>query len=164
MRARSLLIAMVVALVASLGLAVPAHAATLKTISFKTQLTNTSDETSTYGNRQYGTATFEGSATIGGEQVQVRRDSVINYVSDNGSIGGFVTVTWKDGSRLSMEVSGSTLSYASGASFNASLEVFSATGRWKGYIGHGIMRGGRTGALGTVPDSYAFQITLSKQS
>lgn len=139
----------------------PAHAETRVSLTFKAQLANVSNNTSTYGDLQYGTTTLQGASLVRGEEVLVRRDSVVEYTAGTGPIGGFLTVTWKDGSRLSMRVSGSALSDASGADFAASLVVFSAAGRWKGYQGQGVMRGSRSGSLGSVV-TYTYRLTLSR--
>lgn len=141
--------------------AVPAHADPRTTLTFKAQLANVSNNTSTFGNLQYGTTTLEGASLVKGEEVVIRRDSVVEYTRGSGPIGGFLTVTWKDGSRISMRVNGSALSDASGADFTASLEVFSTAGRWSRYIGHGVMRGARPGPLGTAV-TYTYRLTMSK--
>ena len=52
MRARRLIAAIVVVTIGALAWAAPAHAAKVVTLSFKTQLANVSDETTTYGSRQ----------------------------------------------------------------------------------------------------------------
>lgn len=161
LRAIVVALASLVSVIGVLGITAPAHADTRVTITFKAQLANVSNNTSTYGDLQYGTTTLQGASLVKGEEVVVRRDSVVEYVAGTGPIGGFLTVTWKDGSRLSMRVSGSALSDASGADFAASLVVFSASGRWKGYLGQGVMRGTRSGALGS-PVTYTYRLTLSK--
>ena len=130
------------------------------TITFKAQLANVSNNATTYGDLQYGTTTLQGASLVNGEEVLVRRDSVVEYTKGSGPIGGFLTVTWKDGSRLSMRVAGSALTDTSGTDFTASLEVFSAAGRWKGFQGHGVMRGSRSGALG-APVTYTYRVTLA---
>ncbi len=80
----------------------PAQAADSRvTITFKAQLANVSNNTSTFGDLQYGTTTLQGASLVKGEEVLVRRDSVVEYVDGTGPIGGFLTVTWKDGSRIS---------------------------------------------------------------
>lgn len=158
-------VAALVSLIAMLGLLVtasPAHAETRVTLTFKAQLANVSNNTSTYGDLQYGTTTLQGASLVKGEEVLVRRDSVVEYTAGSGPIGGFLTVTWKDGTRLSMRVAGSALSDAAGTDFTASLDVFSTAGRWKGYQGHGVMRGSRSGALG-APVTYTYRITLAKR-
>lgn len=162
-RMRGAVIALVTCALAFALAAPPVHAATRVTLTFKAQLANVSNNTSTYGDLQYGTTTLQGASLVNGEEVLVRRDSVVEYTSGTGPIGGFLTVTWKDGSRLSMRVSGSALSDASGADFAASLAVFSTAGRWKGYAGQGVMRGTRSGALGAAV-TYTYRITLSKAS
>lgn len=155
------------ALVALLGTALlavvsPAHAADSRiTITFKAQLANVSNNTSTFGDLQYGTTTLQGASLVKGEEVLVRRDSVVEYVDGTGPIGGFLTVTWKDGSRVSMRVAGSGVTASNRTDFTANLDVFSAAGRWKGYVGHGIMRGVRDGALGS-PVVYTYRVTLTK--
>ena len=154
-------------LVALLGAALVATAApaqasdTRVTITFKAQLANVSNDTSTYGDLQYGTTTLQGASLVKGEEVLVRRDSVVEYVDGSGPIGGFLTVTWADGSRVSMRVSGTGIKASQRTDFIASLDVFSTAGRWKGYVGHGVMRGVRDGALGS-PVVYTYRVTLTK--
>lgn len=158
------LVALAITCALALSLAAsPAQAATRVTLVFKAQLANVSNNTSTYGDLQYGTTTLQGASLVNGEEVLVRRDSVVEYTKGSGPIGGFLTVTWKDGSRLSMRVAGSALTDTSGTDFTASLEVFSAAGRWKGFQGHGVMRGSRSGALGT-PVTYTYRVTLAKSA
>lgn len=140
----------------------PAHADTRVTLTFKAQLANVSNNTSTYGALQYGTTTLQGASLVNGEEVLVRRDSVVEYTAGSGPIGGFLTVTWKDGSRLSMRVSGTALTDTAGTDFTASLAVFDAAGRWKGYAGQGVMRGSRSGTLGAAV-TYTYRLTLAKR-
>lgn len=145
-----------------IAMASPAQAAdTRVTITFKAQLANVSNNTSTFGDLQYGTTTLQGASLVKGEEVLVRRDSVVEYVDGTGPIGGFLTVTWKDGSRISMRVAGSGVKASERTDFTANLDVFSTAGRWKGYVGHGIMRGARDGDLGT-PVIYTYRVTLTR--
>lgn len=144
--------------------AATAHAATgSTTISFAATLPSVSNNTQTYGDLQYGTIAYQGTTLINGEEVVVRRDSVLDYLNGSGPIGGFLTVTWKDGSRLSMRVAGSSVNTSDGPNFTASLAVFSATGRWSGDAGAGVMRGSRKGPIGT-PATYTYRITLTPRS
>lgn len=155
------------ALIALLGafvvaVASPARAAdTRVTFTFKAQLANVSNNTSTFGALQYGTTTLQGASLIKGDEVVVRRDSVVEYVDGTGPIGGFLTVTWQDGSRISMRVAGTGIKAAQRTDFTAALDVFSTAGRWKGYVGQGVMRGARDGALGS-PVVYTYRVTLTK--
>lgn len=158
----ALIIALALAL-AVLGVASPAQADSRITLIFKARLANVSNNTTTFGDLQYGTTTLEGASLVNGEEVLVRRDSVVEYVAGNGPIGGFLTVVWKDGSRVSMRVAGSALGDANGADFVADLTVFSTAGRWTGYRGQGVMRGSRPGPLGT-PVTYTYRLTLRKAS
>ncbi len=140
----------------------PAQAAdTRVTITFKAQLANVSNNTSTFGDLQYGTTTLQGASLVKGEEVLVRRDSVVEYTDGTGPIGGFLTVSWTDGSRISMRVAGTGIKAADRTDFTANLDVFSTSGRWKGYIGHGFMRGVRVGALGSAV-VYTYRVTLTK--
>ena len=160
-RTRTVVIAIVACGLARVATTSPAQAASRVTLTFKAQLANVSNSTSTYGDLQYGTTTLQGATLVNGEEVLVRRDSVVEYTAGTGPIGGFLTVIWKDGSRLSMRVAGSALSDSAGTDFTASLEVFSSAGRWKGYAGHGVMRGSRSGGLG-APVTYTYRVTLTK--
>jgi len=126
-------------------------------------LVSTDSSLNTYGSLQYGTINFTGTAVVNGENVSIIRNAVVDYRSNNGPIGGFLTFLWPDGSRISMRASGSSASVGARANFLAALEVFSTSGKWTNYVGSGTMRGSRTGALGT-PITYTFRVNLLEKA
>ncbi len=114
-----------------------------------------------YGRHQYGVTVLTGKTTVRGESVDIERISVYEYTNGSGPITGFLTLTWPDGSRLSMRVGGQTEQTDAGAKIFATLRVFGAKGAWRGYTGMGLMQGIRKGPIGT-PVEYEFSIDLQK--
>jgi hypothetical protein len=111
------------------------------------------------GSHQYGVNILEGTTTIKGSRVQVQRMSVTQYVDGSGPISGFLTLTWPDGSRIGMSVTGQSQQTAKATNVYGTMQVIAATGTWKGYGGVGALVGTRRGAIGS-PVSYEMTLAL----
>jgi hypothetical protein len=158
------LVALTASLLAPAASAAGEAAATadkVTTLTFSMTLAAESKDESTIGRNQYGYTVLTGTSTIGGSAVSIERLSVYQYASGSGPIGGFLTLSWPDGSTLAMSAGGQTQQEANGAHVYATLRVFAANGRWKGFDGVGLMEGVRKGPIGT-PVVYRVTIHLQK--
>ena len=144
---------------AAQGVAMPT--AKKAVFSFSTTLDAGYKDEVQVGRFTYGVTILTGETTIKGQKVALERVSVYQYEDSSGPISGFLTMTWPDGSTVSLSVSGQTEQTASGARIFATLRAFAATGAWKGYGGMGLMQGVRKGPIGT-PVVYDFAIELTK--
>jgi hypothetical protein len=162
---RRLLAALATAVLLVAGMSVlPAQAAerAATVLTFKGELGRVSTNVKQYGDLLYGVTALQGASLVNGDPVVIDRFATVEYDDANGGpIGGFLTVTWQDGSHLSMRVSGTAVTTPDTADFTAALAVFSASGQWKGYVGSGVMRGLRTGAVGG-PVVYSYRLNLRK--
>lgn len=102
------------------------------------------------GRKLYGVNRLVGTATVAGETVEVETLGTVNYVDGNGPIGGFMTVTFGDGSALAFTVRGTSISDpdTTNAVFNADLELIGGKGRYDRPFGRGQFRGERRAELG----------------
>lgn len=122
----------------ALGLAPSARAVdTATTIQFKTVVSPSTRITSTIGNTEYGVMLFTGTGTWNGETIKIERRLSFRYTDGSGPAGGFLTLIWPDGSQIAMEGGGFTNAGPQFSDILVSLNVFAASGRWKGYTGVG---------------------------
>ncbi|MCW5942109.1 MAG: hypothetical protein KIS66_07745 [Fimbriimonadaceae bacterium] len=102
------------------------------------------------GRKVYGVNRLVGSATVDGHTVEVETLGTVNYLDGNGPIGGFLTVTFDDGSAIAFVVKGTSVSDpdTTNAVFNADLELIGGKGRYDRPFGRGRFRGERRSELG----------------
>lgn len=102
------------------------------------------------GRKLYGVNRLVGTTTVGGETVEVETLGTVNYLDGNGPIGGFLTVTFGDGSALAFTVRGTSVSDpdTSNAVFSADLALIGGKGRYDRPFGSGRFRGERRAELG----------------
>jgi hypothetical protein len=98
---------------------------------------STSKITNTIGNTQYGALLYTGVADWQGQTVQLERMLNFRYTNGDGPAGGFLTLTWPDGSQIAMEGGGFVNSSTDLSEVFVSFRVFGASGRWQGYQGIG---------------------------
>lgn len=98
----------------------------------------------------YGWNRLAGEAEIDGETVEVDMLGTVDYVNGSGPFGGFVTLTFPDGTLLSLRQDGEAQAATdtSDAELGADLTVIGGTGRFLDASGDGEWTGYRDETLG----------------
>ena len=116
--------------------AFPAQAAdSSTTIVFRSAISPSTKIGGTIGNIEYGVLVYKGLVTWRGESIEIERIVNFRYTNGDGPASVLITLLWPDGSRLAMDGSGFVNADAGHSDVFIALNVFGATGRWKGYRG-----------------------------
>ncbi len=123
-------------------------------VDFTSTLSSVYSSTDTVGadkNQVYGTNVLTGVATINNRSVRVRMLGTVDYTDGGGPIGGFLQLTWSDGTTVGMRQKGTAAFDADTkkTTFDATLEVINGSGKAGGTSGSGTWTGTRASALGS---------------
>jgi hypothetical protein len=145
-----------------------AHAAPAKdrtVLTFHAELSAGTDDvyTRTVGEsptQQYGTLRLTGKTTIDGKPHTVDVVVGLQYADGSGPWSGFMTLTAKDGSILSMSYDGSTvMTPGAGSTITGRMKVIGGTGRYAKVVGTGVTHAYRADRPGALTE-YDSRITL----
>jgi len=135
--------------VGTAGTGTPLHLATALASQTRTLL-----NAGPQGSITYGWNRLTGSARLDGKNVSVDMLGNVNYTAGNGPFFGFITFTFDDKSTLAVSMQGQAVESPNGAStVNATLGIFSGTGRYEKATGTGTFVGARPAAVGATVDS-----------
>jgi len=101
----------------------------------------------------YGWNDLEGTARVDGETIGVQLLGNVEYVDGGGPFGGFVTLSYPDGTLLALRVTEATSiakTDTSDARFEGLVRVVGGTGRFVDASGRGVLSGRRNDELGGV--------------
>lgn len=123
-------------------------------VGFNSNLTSIYSSTDTVGadkNQVYGTNVLTGVTTINDRSVRVRMLGTVDYTDGSGPIGGFLQLTWSDGTTLGMRQQGTAAFDADTkkTAFDATLEVINGSGKAGATTGSGTWTGTRASTLGS---------------
>ncbi|MGV1080585.1 MAG: hypothetical protein ACOYD1_12170, partial [Candidatus Nanopelagicales bacterium] len=112
----------------------PSPSASGTEVDFSSTLTSVYSSTDTVGadkNQVYGTNVLTGVATINNRSVRVRMLGTVDYTDGSGPLGGFLQLTWSDGTTMGMRQEGTAAFDADTkkTKFDATLEVINGSGK-----------------------------------
>ncbi|MGV1037294.1 MAG: hypothetical protein ACOYD0_09750 [Candidatus Nanopelagicales bacterium] len=131
----------------------PSPSASGTEVDFSSTLTSVYSSTDTVGadkNQVYGTNVLTGVATINNRSVRVRMLGTVDYTDGSGPLGGFLQLTWSDGTTMGMRQEGTAAFDADTkkTKFDATLEVINGSGKAGGTTGAGTWTGASTSTSG----------------
>lgn len=132
----------------------PSPSASGTEVNFSSSLTSVYSSTDTVGpnkSQVYGTNVLTGVTKINDRSVRVRMLGTVDYTDGSGPIGGFLQLTWSDGTTLGMRQEGTAAFDADSkkTKFDATLAVINGSGKASGTSGSGTWTGTRAGTLGS---------------
>ncbi len=132
----------------------PSPSASGTAVDFNSTLTSVYSSTDTVGadkNMVYGTNVLTGVTTINDRSVRVRMLGTVDYTDGSGPLGGFLQLTWSDGTTIGMRQDGTAAFDADTkkTKFDAKLEVINGSGKAGGTSGSGTWTGTRASTLGS---------------
>ncbi len=123
-------------------------------VTFKSTLTSSYNRLSDVGDQDdqtFGINVLDGTTTINDKFVRVRMLGTVDYKNKSGPFGGFLQLTWTDGTTLGMRQQGAA-TFDSGTkktAFDAKLEVIGGNKAADGTSGTGALEGSRNGTIGS---------------
>jgi hypothetical protein len=143
-------VSMIAALLAGgLTVALPAHAASGKQHIVLTLQLDSMDKHEMDGGSTYGTMHFAGKGTWNGSPVKVQWDGAFTYMNGEGPWSAQITLITNDGAKAGIFFNARTTMKNSVAMFNGKTRFLGGTESLAGISGKGIMKGVRSGVLGS---------------
>lgn len=124
----------------------PSPIATGTPVKFDTTLTSSYSSLDDVGPKEdltYGVNVLSGTTTINDHSVRVKMGATIDNSDGTGPLGGFLTLTWSDGTTLGLRQSGTATSDGKDTDYEAQLEVIGGTEEAEGVTGSGTLVGKR---------------------
>jgi hypothetical protein len=128
----------------------------IETQGLRWDVTTAGAETTT----RFGIVALEGETALDGTPVTATVVGSFHYIDGTGAFDGSLTLDSGAGDVLGMRFDAQVALGPSGTIVDGLLTVLGGTGRWASVTGYGVVRGARTGTVGS-PVQYAMDLWLA---
>lgn len=141
----------------------PSASPTGTPLEFDTTLVSTYSSMDDVGEKdamKYGLNVLSGTTTIEDRSVRVKMSATLDNNDGSGTLGGFLTLSWSDGTTLGMRQTGTVAEDSSkDASYEADLEVIGGSAEAKGTTGTGTLTGVRKNGSSSLKIDVVLNLT-----